>query len=232
MKAPTWEVGVDTSTLWQSFALFRDGVCVESTRLKVRGHSKELAGICETTLARHGASVSELDRIIIGVGPGSFTGLRIGLAFVKGLAFADSIPLVAVESWRGIASALPENGLVASAFDARKSEVYCVFAQTGTNGQVVIPIGARTPRGFAESVLELRDAAKPLWLAGDGFATYDELGPLLQSGTRVPSGVDAPLAEGLVTYARAAGLVGVPAGAVEPTYHRLSEAEIKERERT
>ena len=80
-------LAIETSTMVQSIALEIDGQCVDSVRIACkRGHGPLLAGTVSDALKRHGLKPNELGALVVGIGPGSFTGLRIGLAFAKGLA--------------------------------------------------------------------------------------------------------------------------------------------------
>ncbi|MDD3806738.1 MAG: tRNA (adenosine(37)-N6)-threonylcarbamoyltransferase complex dimerization subunit type 1 TsaB [Candidatus Marinimicrobia bacterium] len=75
-------------------------------------HAEKLAGICNDLLTRNGINVSQLDGIAVSAGPGSFTGLRIGMSFVKGLAYSDKIPIAAVNTlfaFRYATQHIPEN---------------------------------------------------------------------------------------------------------------------------
>jgi tRNA threonylcarbamoyladenosine biosynthesis protein TsaB len=88
-----------------------------------RGHQERLAGMAQETMAEAATAFSALDRIGVTRGPGSFTGLRVGLAFAKGLGVALDRPVVGV----GVLEALAEgagDGFVAAAIDARRGQVY------------------------------------------------------------------------------------------------------------
>ena len=90
-------------------------------------HSSNLLRLCDEVLRATGLTVSDLAAIACGAGPGSFTGLRVGLAVAKGLALADRIPLVLVSSLDALAADLAgsgEEGLVLPCIDAGKGQVY------------------------------------------------------------------------------------------------------------
>jgi len=95
----------------------------------VRGHQERLAPLAEAVMAEAGLSFSELGRIAVTVGPGSFTGLRVGLAFAKGLALALDIPCVGVGTLAALAESAagpPDEtaGFVAACVDAHRGQVY------------------------------------------------------------------------------------------------------------
>ena len=96
-------------------------------------HSKRLLGSIEYIMQHCEMSWYDIDGIAISLGPGSFTGLRIGLATTKGLAMAAGLPLIGVSSLDGLAAQLPyAEHLICSVLDARKKEVYAAsFCGTG-----------------------------------------------------------------------------------------------------
>jgi tRNA threonylcarbamoyl adenosine modification protein YeaZ len=100
-----------------------------------RGHAERLMGMVEAAMAEAGLSFAALDRIAVTVGPGSFTGLRVGIAAARGLALVSGTPVVGIgtlaalaEAARAIAGAVP----VLAVIDARRDEVYAeAFAADG-----------------------------------------------------------------------------------------------------
>jgi tRNA threonylcarbamoyladenosine biosynthesis protein TsaB len=109
-------LAVDTSTLWVGLALY-DGerVISEETWLSQNHHSVELAPALSSLIKRSGVSARSLSALAVALGPGSFTSLRIGLAFVKGLALALHLPIIGVPTLDILAVAQPvrEQPLVA-----------------------------------------------------------------------------------------------------------------------
>lgn len=116
-------LGLDTCLNACSVAVL-DGTAVLAHRSEAmaRGHQERLAPMAEAVMAEARHSFDRLERIGATVGPGSFTGLRVGLAFAKGLASALSIPAVGVSALQALAASA--NGLVAAAIDARRDQVY------------------------------------------------------------------------------------------------------------
>ncbi len=128
--------GLDTATLTLSAALVLREQGVD--RLLARAdvpppapHSDLLPGLIAKLLAGAGAGVSDLSAFVIGLGPGSFTGLRIGLATAKGLCYAARVPLLGASSLTAMAlAAAPdaaEGELLVPCLDARKGEIYCAL---------------------------------------------------------------------------------------------------------
>src|SRR5215470_19138995 len=119
-------MAVETSTLAGGVALLDGERLVGEYLLDVRAtHSERLMPTIDRVLADAGWKPGELDGLAVAVGPGSFTGLRIGLSAVKGLALALAIPIAAVPTLDAMAAALPFADLpVCPVIDARKGEVY------------------------------------------------------------------------------------------------------------
>jgi len=95
-----------------------------------RGHQERIGVLARQVALEAGVTFSDLTRIGVTVGPGSFTGLRVGLAFAKGLATALSIPCVGVSTLEALAFGTP--GFVAAVLDARMSQVYLQIFDRGT----------------------------------------------------------------------------------------------------
>src|SRR2546425_10061626 len=119
-------LAVETSTLAGGAALLDGELVVGEYVLDVSAtHSERLMGAIDRLLTDAGWTVRDLEGLAVSVGPGSFTGLRIGLSTVKGLALALSIPIVAVPTLDAMAALLPFAALpVCPVLDARKREVY------------------------------------------------------------------------------------------------------------
>ncbi|MGB0849677.1 MAG: tRNA (adenosine(37)-N6)-threonylcarbamoyltransferase complex dimerization subunit type 1 TsaB [Bacteroidia bacterium] len=112
-----------------SVAVSIDGAIVsEKSVLEANSHSTYLATFVNEVLLDVGFKVSELDAIVIGGGPGSYTGLRIGCSLAKGLCFGANIPLIACSTLRALASAAidehPKSQRIISLIDARRMDAY------------------------------------------------------------------------------------------------------------
>jgi tRNA threonylcarbamoyladenosine biosynthesis protein TsaB len=119
----------DTATPTARVAvLSTQGECVAMRERTAARHSANLLALCDEVLQKAGTRVGDLAAIACGAGPGSFTGLRVGLAVAKGLALPTGLPLVTVSSLDALAHDLaaraPEARLLLPCLDAGKSEVY------------------------------------------------------------------------------------------------------------
>ena len=126
---------IDTATTACSVALVKDGT-VQALRESNEGlnHSVLLAPYIDALLHEHRLEVRDLDAIAVSMGPGSYTGLRIGVSTAKGLCFGAGIPLIAVPTLRALARSVAdrtgEDALYCPMLDARRMEVYtALFAR-------------------------------------------------------------------------------------------------------
>ncbi|HPQ71265.1 MAG TPA: tRNA (adenosine(37)-N6)-threonylcarbamoyltransferase complex dimerization subunit type 1 TsaB [bacterium] len=189
-------LALDTSTRAGSVAL-RDGEqIVAATLLDVTAtHSERLLPAVERSLADAGWTIEDLDLIACAKGPGSFTGLRIGLATAKGIAFAIDRPLVGVNSLEATALGFAYGtATICAMIDARKRQVFAaLFAPDGKGGLQRLSEDASVKAGeFAASV------EGPCLFVGDGAQLFAE-----QIHAAKP---DALLVEPAVCYPRAMGV--------------------------
>lgn len=119
-------LAIDTSSPLTSVAIEQAGSVYLREDASKGSHSKSLAQLVEDVRSDSGLeSISEIEQIVIGIGPGSFTGLRIGLAFAKGLSLMRDIPITTIPSFRAIARATnATGGVVGVISDARRGEYF------------------------------------------------------------------------------------------------------------
>lgn len=119
-------LGIDTSTCTGGVALVSgDEVVAEYSAIVTRANSESVAATCERLLAEAGWSVSDLDAVAVAIGPGSFTGVRIGVATAKVLAYVLDIPIGTVVTLDAIAANIPfSDALVCPLISARRDLVY------------------------------------------------------------------------------------------------------------
>ncbi len=123
-------LGLDTCLNACSVAVLEgDTVLAHRSEAMARGHQERLALMARSAMVEAGLRFDRLDRVGATVGPGSFTGLRVGVAFAKGLASALSIPAVGIGTLEALAAGT--NGLVAAVIDARRDQVYLQVFENG-----------------------------------------------------------------------------------------------------
>src|SRR5277367_540029 len=118
------------------------------TEPTARGHQERLAPMTRDLMARAGLNFAALDRIGVTVGPGSFTGLRVGLAFAKGLAFALGQPCVGVGTLEALAASLGADGPTAAVIDAGRGRVYLQLfeGRAWLSGPDILPLANAAAR--------------------------------------------------------------------------------------
>lgn len=163
-------LAIDTSTLTLSLALVEGGQVVEHV---VRGpphrQSELLPTVVGELLGRHGVSLSELEWLAVGLGPGSFTGLRIGLSTVKALAYAAGLRVAGASSLAAVALEGPEGPPLYVLAVARKDDLY--LGRYRRRGSTVEPLGPEEAMSPEEVAARL--AAEPEALAlGPAVAEY------------------------------------------------------------
>ncbi len=138
-------LGIETATRTGSVAVISsNGVIAEYTLNIEATHSERLMETVERVLRGAGIALADLDGLSVSVGPGSFTGLRIGIATVKGIALATGKPIAAVPTLKALAWNMPHAGyLVCPVLDARKKEVYAALYRY-ENGLPVAAMDAQT----------------------------------------------------------------------------------------
>src|SRR5882724_11881487 len=208
----TLVLGIETSTPIASVAVVRDAITLALTHQATRG--SDLLVMIDAVCVGAAIGPRDLDAVAIGAGPGSFTGLRIGMATAKGIAFAAKRPLWAVSSLAALARGeLFADGAdvttVCAVLDARRGELYAgMFHRDGDALELLGEERVLPPAELAAFSSSAR-------CIGDAGAAYPELGLL----DRTPSGAD--VARLALAGARVDVLV---CGA--PTYIRKAEAEI------
>lgn len=216
-------LAVETSTLAGGAAIVDDARVVGQYLLDVSvTHSERLLVAIDRLLADAGWEPRDLEGLAVAVGPGSFTGLRVGLSTVKGLALALSLPIAAVPTLDAMAATLPFAALpVCPVLDARKGEVYASLyrwdgaAMRREWDYLALPPG-ELARRLVEPVILLGDAAPSI------EAPYARLAPATH---RAPS----PACVAVLGQARLKTGETVEPAVVGPIYLRPSEAELKRR---
>jgi len=138
-------LNIETSTKNCSVGLSKDGVLVAYKEENNGGysHAEKLHVFIEELLKEKNLTITDLDGIAVGKGPGSYTGLRIGVSTAKGLAYAGNIPLIAVDTLKVLAKSLhiDKEQLVVPMIDARRLEVYTAIYNS--NLEEILPVEAK-----------------------------------------------------------------------------------------
>ena len=240
-------LGIDTSTTVASVALVEGGkvVCEESASdLGPNGsrapaaranHAEIVLPLVDKLLSRASRALADVSAIAVTIGPGSFTGLRIGLSTAKGLTYGVDVPVVGIPTLLALAARVDDHkGLICPLLDARKREVYAaLFRRRDDKIERISDDVVATPDRVVESVRAAAGGAACLFFFGDGARVYRNvieaaLGDraLFTSGDSYPSTAAAAARLGeqkILSGEREA------AGSLAPVYLRPSEAELKRR---
>jgi universal bacterial protein YeaZ len=201
-------VAIDTSTEACSAALLVDGVVSFCEEVAPQAHTRKILPMCETLLNDASLSLSDLDALAFGRGPGSFTGVRIGIGVAQGLALGASLPLIGISNLATLAQgAYRRDGAqrVLCAIDARMNEVY--FAAFTLKAGVMAPLGEEavlSPEEACSRAMALIAEEPGAWFAaGTGFAAYQHAFVTLQE--RVTIATEAlPWAQDMLVLAEQA----------------------------
>ena len=164
-------LGIDTSAVTCAVALYSDRLLSAFSLTNGPTHSQTLLPAIQSVLREGETAVSQLDAIAISVGPGSFTGLRIGISTVKGLAFSDQIPCVPVSTLEALAvnARSLEGVMVCSLMDARRGEFYNSLFRI-ENG---FPVRLTSDRALpGEEIVKEIQGESSLLLLGDGAEKF------------------------------------------------------------
>ncbi len=224
-------LSIDTSTVCTAVALTEGtrsaGRVVGSLRFTGRTtHSRRLLPLIDRLMEETDITWADIRALCVSLGPGSFTGLRIGMATAKGLALAADKPMIGVSTLEGLASGCAPAPFICAVMDARKKEVYAALYRTDSSGLTVAegaPVVV-TPGVLCDYFQE------PVVLVGDALGIYGEIwksncGDMV---TFASASLNIPMAESLGFLAGEKLNAGeiLNSGEATPMYVRASDAEL------
>ncbi len=232
-------LAIDTATDSVSVA-FGDGkrVLAHSEAISDRRHAEALAPMIEFVRQQAGISFREIDVVAVDIGPGSFTGMRVGIASAKAIAQTLDVPLIGIISLDILAQALgPIDDVVVSVIDARRGEMYWSMyrQQQGATMQVHAPrVGP-----LADLIVDVVDRGQETHFVGDGAVRYrseieESLVNALPGCGFADERLSRPTAAAMMVLAqqRAVNEQWQAAREVAPMYMRQPDAEINWQTRT
>lgn len=237
-------LGIDSAMQEASVALVEDGAILGEERhgnskresresgKRPNNHAEILLPLIETLLAKNSTTLEQLAAIAVSIGPGSFTGLRIGLATAKGLAYGSGRRLVGVSTLLANARRIARGkALVGSVLDARKGEVYCALFRSMHGDLMRMTSDALMPVDTLIQLWKSHEPAsgEPFILIGEGAKVYerrflDGLRVEIVSGSCLSSVASEVAKLGLEEAAHAGTREGV---ALAPVYLRPAAAEME-----
>ena len=167
-------LGLDTSTLMTTCAVMDgDNLIGEFSLSLDMSHSEALVPMIKSLLDNLNLKVGDMDGFAISIGPGSFTGLRIGLATAKAFSHATNKPIIAVSSLQALALNVVGHEIVVPMMDARRDRVFTgIYDLTGEDIKTILQ-----PKAIevAELIKVLQQKQKPMYLLGDGATRYKDI---------------------------------------------------------
>ena len=224
-------LGIDSATTNGSIALAEAGRIVREDRLEERArHARDLLERIDHLLADTGRTPGDLRGIGVAVGPGSFTGVRIGMATGKGMAYALGIGLAGISTLEALARAAQpvvgaSSGPIRPVIDAGRGEVYAALFRCDTGE----PVRADADRSWRPADLA-GDIGEAVVLVGNGTALLCEARPDLRRRARIIE--PCPLLGGAIARWVACAIAperGYQSGALRPNYVRPTDAEATRR---
>lgn len=213
-------LALDTATEACSCALWVNGELHGLSETVGRSHTQRLPAMVAELLAMAALSPAQLDGVVCGIGPGSFAGVRIGVAYAKGLALIHDRPLVAVDSLLMLAASVSDADRVLSVIDARLGGLYLAAHVRGDDGEWV---AARPPLLCTPETIPAAPVVGRWVGVGSGFAVAEAA---LRSGWRQAlQSIDAaalPQAKDVIGIGvrRLLAGQGISAAALAPLYLR------------
>jgi tRNA threonylcarbamoyladenosine biosynthesis protein TsaB len=226
-------LGLETGGPQASLAIASQGRILGFDTPPRRAHGESVVGEIEGLLRRCGLTVADLTAVAVGIGPGSFTGLRIALSYAKGVALATGCALAGIPSLDALAlcalelPAVAQPATICPILDARKGELYAALYRRVDNGLEKI---SGEFLATAEDLARQLAGEQNVFFVGEGAAVYGDAlqrlgGCVMASG---PGGLVPPAAmiSALGAMRIACGQPDRP-GTLQPLYVRASEAELK-----
>ena len=237
-------LGIDTATAMVSVAVVNGTTVLASSELRSdRRHAEDLTPMVDFVVQRAGLTFGELDAVAVDVGPGLFTGMRVGIASAQALAFALSIPLVGVDGLEALVSAVPaasaeQAEIIVPTIDARRREVAWAMHSVESS-RFGVPqvgrVGAPQVGGMEDLLAAVRERGQHCLFVGDFARRHrDEimsgLGPDAWNVSFGDDTVDWPHAKqvALIAHERLIHdeMSSQPVPRVEALYLREADAEI------
>jgi tRNA threonylcarbamoyl adenosine modification protein YeaZ len=195
----------------------RGGVVWRESRVMARGHAEALMPLVARVMSAAAVAFSELDRIVVTIGPGSFTGLRVGVAAARGIALAGGKDIVGVTTLAAFAAphvAADDSKLLLSVIDARHDQVYLQLF--GPGGRTLI-----APRMAALADAAHMAAAEPIRIVGNAAQMIEAAWP---EGAAPPLLIHASRAPDIDWVAQLGAAAEVQASLPKPLYLRAPDA--------
>ncbi len=209
-------LALDTCLAACSVAIWQDGVVLaREWRPMQRGHAEALLPMLENVRGQTGLDYAAFDRLAVSIGPGSFAGVRVGLAAARGICVARNLPLVGVNTLELMAAAMEGDAPIGVALDARNDQVYF---QAFAKGAALCPPALLTLAGAATCIHELGGTLR---VVGSGAAALAHL-----CNGRIRTSHHDLLGDAAILAGLAASRPAMAGDAVAPLYLRAPDAKL------
>lgn len=210
-------LALDTALSTCSVAIIRGPETLfDRFTFQAKGHAETLPPMAAAALSETGLIAADIDRIGVVVGPGQFTGVRVGLAFARGFALGRPNAIVGVNSLRALRDSAAIKGWIAPVVDARRGEVFAGLYDA--DGDERLQPFAAAPDAAAMRIAEAAGDADAICLLGSGAGLLPSDARFYRADTKSLRGIDP------VAVARIAAEAPPPAGPPGPIYLRAPDA--------
>ena len=197
-------------------------------------HSRSIMPMIRDMLVCAGKNTNDIDAVAVSVGPGSFTGLRIGIAAAKGIAWAGDKPCIPVSTLEAMAHQISiADGIICCAMDARRGQIY--NALFSSHRGKLTRLTSDRAISIDELSIELKKEKNTIFTIGDGASLcYNMLSCMGKDVFMAPKNLIMQSAQGVLLASQNQAVMGnaIPASQLEPNYLRLSQAERERLEKT
>ena len=222
-------LAIDTSSKICSVSILEnENVIIENHNDDEKTHSQKLMPIIDETFKQANLTLDDIDLLACCQGPGSFTGIRIGISTVKAFADVKNIPIIGVTSLESLCYNIKQNGVIASIIDAKHDNVYFGLYKFENNNLLTVEQPLSCTISFAIEVLK-KYANEEISLVGDGTIVHNEL--LKQELNNIQfakenENTQTSISVGLSALSKYNNSNYSPTFSVSPIYLKKSEAEI------
>lgn len=221
-------LAIDTSSKICSVSVLEDkNVIIEKHNDDEKTHSQKLMPLIDEALKESNLSLDNIDLLACSQGPGSFTGIRIGISTIKAFADVKHIPIIGVTSLESLSYNIKTEGLIASLIDAQHDNVYFALFELKENNYTLIhsPISDN----INTIITILKSHSNPITFVGDGAVVHKELLEKEFTNCHFSSNIEnaqTSISIGLSAYDKFHSLNYEPSYTISPIYLKKSQAEI------
>ena len=205
------------------------GIAAASSLTSDRRHAESLTPMIQFACRHAGISTSDISAIAVDIGPGLFTGMRVGIATAEMMAWSLDVPVVPMCSLDVLAASLwHSEDTVVAALDARRGEVYWAMYRPDVTHRTMTRLSEPVVATPEDMIVHVNDRGEPVWCVGTGFERYRDDAESITMASFAPTHLSMPDAQWMIDVAvqRVARDEVVSARDITPMYLRVPDAEI------